>query len=258
MIGCLQISTILNWQSENFAFEVEIHHRSFSMFLKTVLLFFPLFFLFSNYCNGQPPNVEKIRESLRKEFGKEVNNTTVLYEINQDFVLQIIALDDDVFVGFKVFPKYYLETCFPQLEIPNSPVRLSSKLYNNLLDKINTIYEIGKLTEEDKIGVKVVTNSRMSLVDKYEKSYVKRFVFSDYFKTDEKSILSFEIFVSRNLEGIVEQKASSGISKSKITQIKVNGNWYLGDKVKVKKAVIGKHLSFPVAGPLNIEKKICD
>src|SRR5687767_1314668 len=27
MIGCLQISTILNWQSENFAFEVEIHHR---------------------------------------------------------------------------------------------------------------------------------------------------------------------------------------------------------------------------------------
>src|SRR5687768_2769846 len=37
MIGCLQISTILNWQSENFAFEVEIHHRRKFMVNKNYL-----------------------------------------------------------------------------------------------------------------------------------------------------------------------------------------------------------------------------
>ena len=87
---------------------------------------------------------EQIQLACIREFGAPIDSTLNLFDINQDFVLQV-TYERDRLLKFEVKPKYFLNNTHPEWTEPNDFPLLSQELFRSLVNRLETIEAKGKL-----------------------------------------------------------------------------------------------------------------
>lgn len=196
--------------------------------------------------------VQEILRSAKRLFGDEVQGQPHLFELNQDYVLKLMFDDQGDISIAEITPKYFWEESKTEWKEPDRMVWLSDKDYREILSKVGNLKKLGALANKGTTGA--VTNLKLWLLDQYEYAFVQRRVHrtADLAQSMPDLVHSFSVYFIHRVEGAVDDKqlvAQYGASEQ--PKLKISGRWYFTTKAEFDKAVIGKHASLNVAGPIN-------
>jgi hypothetical protein len=175
-----------------------------------------------------------------------------LYDLNQDYALQLQIVKDCEITNIRVAPKYFWEEVNPIWKAPNEPIWISEKDYSDILAKVGQIKRVGSLICEGTIGV--VTNSKLWLWDQHEEAFVERGIqccSSEQDSGSSRQVWTFSIYFFHRVEGLIEDKRYGTLyDGSKGGGLKIEGRWYKSVAEELEKARIGERASVKVAGPI--------
>jgi hypothetical protein len=211
--------------------------------LSSIVISYPL-----NQSSQLQRNIE-LAESL---FGPEVKGQPHLFELNNDYVLNLQFTKAGDIIAVLVTPKYYLEESKPEWQEPDHAVSLTNREYQEIFSKLERLRELGPLVSKETTGV--VTNSRLWLLDQYQQAFVQRVLYRSAQSTKDTPDLvhAFSVYFIHSVEGVVEdKKLVQQIGINKQAKVKIEGCWYLTTQQEFDKAELGHRASLYVAGPLN-------
>lgn len=207
--------------------------------------------------SGSPLLQDNLKLAARL-FGPPVQGHSCLFEISEEYVLRVGLDKAGNVTNLEVLPKYFLQDLMAGWKEPDHTVGLSNKDYLDLLSKVSQLKPVGAVISEGRVGA--VTNSRLWLLDEYQKAFIQRRLNRTAQDTPSTphTMHSFSIYYIRGLEGRVDEKqAIDEFGTGQRFKIKIDGCWYLTTKLEFTKASKGDRAYVNVAGPLSAAECEC-
>jgi hypothetical protein len=202
---------------------------------------------------SMPQRSRDCLESTRRLFGPEVHSSSHLFEVNKDYALELQLGQGCEITKIKVAPKYFWERFNHISKEPSYSVELSEKDYQDVLRKAEELRRLGPLIRKGTSGS--VTNSKLWLLDQYERAFVERGVLSwsaDQGSSSYGRVHVISIYFLHAMQGKIQDKAYDALlDGSKLPKVKIHGRWYLTTDRDFEKARVGQPASLMAAGPIS-------
>jgi hypothetical protein len=172
-------------------------------------------------------------------FGPSLNAEHHIFQLNDAYVLWLIFEPDDSLSEVDVGPKSYYTSEFPATKKPGEPEYLSAPEYEDALQKVSQLKDIGALQEPH--GRAGLTNFGLVNTDRFDQAFVDRIVGQN----NNDKVTKFNIYFLRDSEGSPEQVT---ISEAQ-AMVCLVGLWYYLPPEQAKTIELGKWRMLRVAGP---------
>jgi len=195
-------------------------------------------------------NCSDIYKSFEEFFGVQINEEYHLFDLEQDYVLQL-QVDEKCRIAYiDVFPKYKWNYVNPAWKEPERIVALSEEEYQRILEKIEQVKKLGLLVDRGKSGF--VTNVTARFTDEYENCFIERGERGYAPPGKSPGTHWFKIYFFREVSGLVESKSiSTSDSGRKRATVRIQGRGYYVAYDDIEHIKVGEQNTLYLAGSID-------
>jgi hypothetical protein len=209
------------------------------------------------YCKSKEPIPcnESIQKRLTPIF-KLIDPKHALFEVNTDYVLQVLCESNGEIVTIHVDPKHYFQNLHPEWEAPDEKVRMPHSNFDAILERIENVKSLGKLEEE--CSVIYFSNGNGPCWERHTGGFVDRWDLTYPYDLEGNPVVSFTIYFFRIVSRKVQEKrADEGCCPdnpppAREFRVKLGGRWYWTKEKEFNEAKEGKRIRISVAGPFGV------
>lgn len=172
-------------------------------------------------------------------FGAPLNTEHQVFRINDDYVVWLVLDTSGELLEVDVGPRSYYTTEFPKATRTSKGEHLSEAEYEDTLQKISQLKDIGRL--EERHGGAFSSQFGPLNTDRFEGAFVDRIVADG----DSESVRKFNVYFLRSMEGSPEQVTNL----QEQPMVCLVGLWYYLSPQLVRKVKLGEWQTLQVAGP---------
>lgn len=172
-------------------------------------------------------------------FGNPLSTEHHVFRLNDDYVIWLSFDTRGDLFQVDVGPKSYYTTEFPNAKKPSRPEFLSEREYEDTLQKISQLKDIGTLQE----GHASADSSAFGPLntDRFERAFVDRIVAED----DSEAVTQFNIYFLQDMAGSPEQVKTV----QEQPMVCLVGVWYYLPPEAARRVKVGRWQTLQAAGP---------
>jgi hypothetical protein len=192
------------------------------------------------------PNTTAHRVDVASQFAA-VDQSRGLFDAGGGFMLRPVIDTNGNLDQVRVAPKHFFNDKHPEWPDSESPVWMSSDLYQTVLQKISALQPLRQLMQAGQVGLTL--NNRTTYWDQYDNGLVERAMYRSSSK-DAEVTAWFVVYFFRTISGQLESKQVRGFAPSDRQYIlKINGQSYRTTKQMYDPLRTGSKVSVTAAGP---------
>lgn len=185
--------------------------------------------------DGSKPTLAKAAQL----FGHQLNVEHRVFRLNDDYVIWLPFDTRGELFEVDVGPKSYYTSEFPNATKPPRPEYLSETEYEDALQKISQLKDIGGLQERHASAIP--SDFGLLNTDRFEQVFVDRIVAED----EADAIRKFNVYFLQDMAGSPEQLRT--VQEQEM--VCLVGVWYYLPSEAAKKVKVGEWQTLQVAGP---------